>query len=611
MALFDLAGDHPLRVEMRRNDPQSFRPVGVWSLSPVGDFADWSRVDADLRERFDRLTTCVREDQGFSYGIDHPTPVSSAGGVRVAPAAPVFTALAPPGFFNSVPWLLLAALGLLIATRGKTRLLQDLRDRSLLPYPALWIGTLAVRALLIPTAYFHQNGQGPLWVSVIVSPQFHPYGPGYRSLFGWVRWLSPNNPDQGLFWAQSLLAALGPPAALFIARRVGASRWLSLSLALVVALDPILGRLARSESYYGSCASLLLLATAALCATIPARSRRNATLPLLAAALVITQSALLHPLSWVASAMTPLALLVAPGRLKTRLLRFAVASAVVAVTVTLFAGASMLTVLRSPFGVQWAGTSPEAFRGFSDLLGRVRVGVPAVVLLAGVAGAMSKRPAHGTLVGVAALLCLTAAVLADLVGYGVSYPWIHQAYLRLYTPVAVALTAATLARTPPTRPWSLGTPAAVLALALLVFVLKQKTWLRLPTDVLEQRRVLGWRGAITPGSALFWVERAERRVLALPVYANARSRVSPLPVRLDQPFPVLDVEHGRSTFYYRSSLCSTPEGRPLCDQIEQDYALTPVAQAELPSVPSMVGLDYASPTVRIGLYRVAGARQTP
>jgi hypothetical protein len=56
----------------------------------------------------------------------------------------------------------------------------------------------------------------------------------------------------------------------------------------------------------------------------------------------------------------------------------------------------------------------------------------------------------------------------------------------------------------------------------------------------------------------------------------------------------------------RTSLCSTPEGREFCDRIEQRYQMTRLHEVELPAVPSMPGLGYDRPTVRVGLYQVTG-----
>lgn len=604
MVLVDLAGGRPLRVELRRADARAFHREGAWGLSPVGDFADWSQVDADVRARFDRLSACVRDDTAFSGGVDAP---ASAPGRRGAPAAHAL--LSEPTFFNSVPWLLLAAAACLLAARGRARLRADVRDPSLRPYLALWVGTFTARALALASGYFHQNGQGPLWVSAAISPQYHPYGPGFRSLFGWVRWVAPRHPDTALFAAQGVLCALAPPATLFIARRMGARDSLAFALSLAVAFDPILSRLARSESYYGSVSALLLVATAILTALIPTRAwrARGFGLTLLAAALVVTQSALVHPVGWVAAALTPLPLLLGPGRLRDRVSRTLVAGVGVGAVVGILSGTTLLSVLHSPFGSQWAGHDARSFH----LAQRLFAAAPPALVIAALAFAASRSTRRAALTAVVAYASLAGLMAADLVGYGATFPWIHQAYLRLYTFAAVALVAATLSPAARDRNQSMALGMIVFILLSGLFLRHRGTWLRRPTDALEAADVLAWRDRVPRGAAVAWVERVGRRVDVLPIYRGYEPLGhDPVLLRGGQALDDLD-RVGRQTFYVRSSLCSTPEGRPLCDEVERRYRLERVVDDNLPAVPSMVGLDYASPTVRVGLYRVAGARQTP
>jgi hypothetical protein len=46
LLLLDLQGEPRLRVSIQHSEGPAFRRVGPWDLSPVGDFADWSRVAA-------------------------------------------------------------------------------------------------------------------------------------------------------------------------------------------------------------------------------------------------------------------------------------------------------------------------------------------------------------------------------------------------------------------------------------------------------------------------------------------------------------------------------------------------------------------------------------
>lgn len=596
LVLLDLGEDAVLRVEMRRSTPQSFRPVGAWGLSPVGNFPDWNQVDPRVRQRFDRLEACVRADQGFAAGVGaaaqrqpHRRPRPSAASVG-----------------NSVPWLLLGALLCLLATlRGAARS-RAWRQRAAIG-AAMALGALALRGALLPARYFHQNGQGPLWVAAAVSPRHHPYGPGYRAVFGWLRWLT-HDPDRGVFLVQAVLAALAVPAAAFVARRLGAHRALAAAVALAVAVDPVLGRLSRSESYYGLGASLLLLATAALAASLGSLRLRRAgfVLPVLAAGLLIAQHALVHPIGWLAAALCPAALLLAPGHWRRRARRTAAASLLVALVVAVTAGPAMFATLHSPFGAQWTGGAAGSQQGLVRLSQAWKHLPAALAALAFVAaGARSWR--RGAIQATVLLVAGSALLVADIVGSGSTRAWIHQAYLRLYAPVALALLVASLQRLTVGRGARAASSAAVAAVAVAVAAIHWTTWTTLPTDAREQELALGWRGELPASARVAYVERVGRRVLTLPFYDDAPD-VGPAPLVLRPDGMTEDLARvGRETFYVRTSLCSTREGRGFCAQLEGRYRLTPVHEAELPAVPSMVGLGYDGPTVRTGIYRVDGA----
>lgn len=594
LVLLDVGADPSLRVELRRGDARSFRREGAWGLSPVGDFPDWRVVDARVRDRFERLRACVRADEGFAPGFGAP-------GRRAPTRAP----LSARSTTASIPWLLLAAAACVLASlRGRWSAVW--RRRAALG-GLMALGAFALRTLALPARFFHQNGQGPLWVASVVAPQQpHPYGPGYRALFGCVQWFA-RDPDRGVFLVQGLLASVSVPCAAFVARRLGAGRPLAFALALAVAIDPILGRLARSESYYGVGASLLFLASALLASSMAAPRIRSAgfLLPVLAAALVIAQHALVHPIGWLAAALSPAVLLLGPGHWRRRVRRTVAAALVVALVVAVVAAPSMAAVLRSPFGAQWMGRNPRGFQGFA---GFSRIGhmAPVVLALAALAAAGTRSWRRGALLALVLVVSFVALIVADLVGFGLSTPWIHQAYLRLYAPVALVLAAAALHRVTARRSGQLAIAAGVALLAATVSWRMWPTWTRLPTDVQEQELARRWRGGIPASARVGYVERVGRRVLMLPYYRGAPGG-GPEPVILRPGEFSEDLAGvGRETFYERTSLCSTREGRPFCAQLEGRYRLATVHEAELPAVPSMVGLGYDAPTVRVGLYRVLG-----
>jgi hypothetical protein len=594
LALVDVGPDPSLRVELRRGGDQSFRREGAWGLSPVGDFPDWRVVDPRVRDRFERLRSCVRADEGFAPGLGAP-------GRRAQARAPVSARSIAEG----VPWMLLLAAGFVIAAmRGRWSAAWRLRAAL---GAGMALGVFALRALSLPARFFHQNGQGPLWVASVVAPQPpHPYGPGYRALFGCVRWFA-HDPDRGVFFVQGLLASASVPCAAFVARRMGAGRPLAFALAFAVAVDPILGRLSRSESYYGVGASLLFLASALLASSLSALRVRSAgfLLPVLAASLVIAQHALVHPIGWLAASLSPAVLLLGPGHWRRRVRRTLAATLVIAVVVAVVAAPSMIAVLRSPFGAQWMGHNPQGFQGFAGFR-RIGQMAPAALAVAALAAAGTRSWRRGALLALVLVVSFVALIVADLVGFGLCTPWVHQAYLRLYAPVALLLAVAALHRVTARRPGRLAVAVGVALLAVTVSWRMWPTWTKLPTDVQEQELARRWRGGVPASARIGYVERVGRRVLMLPFY-NGASVGGPEPVILRLGEFSEDLARvGRETFYERTSLCSTREGRPFCAQLEGRYRLVPVHEAELPAAPSMVGLGYDAPTVRVGLYRVMG-----
>ena len=657
LLLVDVGDAAPLRVEVRHSEQRSFRAVGAWGLSPVGEFPDWNGTDPRLRREFDQLEACVRADGTFGPALDAVVhappedtdpneayepevparmdppvqlglPARGPAPSRVAPTAsrptsspavrgperssPRTTTRRPfdRRWPRRVPWMLLGALGCMAALLR--RRVRDPRWRlAALPSLAAAAATLLLRAVLLPTAYFHQNGQGPLWVAEIVASRHHPYGPGYRSLFGWLRWLTPN-PDGAVFFVQGLLAAAAVPCVAFTARRLGARGALPWALALLLAVDPLVVRLARSESYYGVGLSLLFMATALLAAAVRAPRLRSEqfVLPVLAAGLVLAQAVTVHPVLWSAASLSPLVLVLAPGNLRRRLLRTLAASLIVGLVVAVLAGPSVLAVLHSSLGASWApGASPTSSGDSSAR--RVLEVLSWLVLAALALGSSARTPVAGAVRAVVLVVVVIVLRAADLVGSGSTLPWIHAAYLHLYAPLLLALAVSALGERARGAVPSRAVPAAVAALGLLALLRLWPGWTVLPTDARELALMLRWRASIPVSARVGYIERIGDRILVLPFYHDGPG-TGPRPLVLREHAFVEDLgRYGPETYYVRTSLCSTPEGRQYCDAFERRYALVPVHQASLPAIPSMVGFRYDRSTVAVGLYRVAGPSGTP
>jgi hypothetical protein len=132
--------------------------------------------------------------------------------------------------------------------------------------------------------------------------------------------------------------------------------------------------------------------------------------------------------------------------------------------------------------------------------------------------------------------------------------------------------------------------------------------LALPTDALELRMALAWREKVPPGSRLVAVETAGITAVELPLYGRQRDLSAPV-VRLDaHGSPPALTSFGDRVFWARTSLCATGGARAWCDAVEASAVLEPVDVAELPARPSTHAVEYDAERVRVGLYRVVGAR---
>ncbi len=559
------AGAAPLRVDITRASDKSFRVAGALGLSPVGEFADWNAVDPRRRAAFDRLAACAAQaPEEFLTRVDAriDTRTTRAGLV--------------------LPWRLGAGLllvAVLIAMWGRRR--GGVRVAAeLAPLVALALATGLFRWLVLDAEYFHQNGQGPLWLAY-ASGEPSPYGPGFRELFGAVVSWAPTDPEAALFSAQAIVAALGPVCAWVIARRAGASAALAWAIAAFLALDPMWARLALGESYYASCGSLLLLAGAAL--SVASTSRIELAVATVAAGLLIAQAARVHPVAWVPAALIPSVLLVADGELGVRVRRVAMVAAGIAVLVAITAAPAMLVVLRGDVG-QWMGRVEQPFLSGQFLT---------LVVVAAALLAMA-RWRDGAAFPLSVLLAIVAvAGLTSVLGPEVT--WIHQSYWRLALVPAIGPAASVLAQLSRTRRARTGLAVAVAAVAVAAAAVQWSRLTELPTDAREAALVRQWRRLVPVGAPVYYVGRAGKRVLYLPwlgrghqlvVGAEGTDRAALVP----------------GAYYYHSSLCSTDSAAPLCAAIET-RELELVVAAELPAIPSKSGFDYRSARIRVGLYR--------
>jgi len=569
-----------LRVELAKGRP-GFRTVGGYALSPIGEFPDWRAAPPALRDAFERVVACAQE----------PPPRQMRGGV--VPAIPTLTEHSR----GRVPWILvLAAVLALLRGRALPRAAWARGAALLLGSGA---ATLALRAALHPRAYFHQNGQGPLWIDHLLTGGHHPYGPGFSEVFGVIAALAPAAPERAVFAAQSALAATQPASAWWIARALGASPWVSAALSLAVALDPVLGRTARSEAYFATGASLFLLAAVAV-----TRSAQRAWGPVIAG-LLLAQAVRVHPALWVPAALVPLAALLREGEPRARAIAGARALGIAGAVIALTSAPALLTVLRSDLAAHWLSMQSRGTSGGRalDLLPPTFWGAAAAlgVLVVSVASFTTARWRAALPVALA-LGTLAAFFVTDNYTRSGSPPWVVAAYARTFLPLPLAALAALTTLAPRGR----FAPALGVALAAALIALTNRpraALTLLPTDALELQRAWSWRAQLPRGATVVSVSRAGRYVLSLPIHGAGGRDLHVVALDLAAPPPDLRA-FGPNTYYYRASTCSAQPAAAWCSALERANSLRAIAVHTLPAIPSMAHLRYEPRLVRVGLYRV-------
>lgn len=581
-------GGPALEVEIGPWSSRAFRKVGGYGLSPIGEYPDWNKAPPAKRRALDQLGECVRRAGTLTFSA-HANPVARH---------------TRHGTWH-LPWMLLAALALLGVVVGLELRSTRERRRRLLTLLALGLSAVACYALrraFLPFAYFHQNGQGPLWILYALRDVhgLSSYGPGYSELFG-AATHALATPERGVFVLQALLGACAVPALWVVARRVGAGPLLSAALALLVLFDPVLARSAQSESYYAAGTSLLFLAAAVLAVgSWHARSRSlRFNVAVASAGLFIALAARVHPVCWVAAALVPAVVLLERGRLWRRVLLALHAALGIALVVAVAAGPAMLEVLHGALGQQWM---PRAHTALHLDMGHQ----PVIALALAIAAllALWRRPRwRRAALGVVLVALAALAIAATDLVRNPNPPWIGYAYGALFAPTLLAALAAVLSGAVPGRRTQSPLALGVVALGALAAWHHRRLATELPTDVREEAWSATWQAKLPADSLVVYLQRAGRRVQVLPLYGTGPSPVRGFALTAGPSLPD-PTALGDRVYYYRSSVCSSPEGRAFCHRIEHGFPLRLLRSRVLPAVPSIEDLHYDTQRVRVGLYQV-------
>ena len=486
------------------------------------------------------------------------------------------------------PWLCLAALLLLAVARK-----QSAPDSE--PLWPLWLITLAAGALRLHDGLWgplHVNGQAPLWVRGAIEPDaLSGYGPGYFELLSWITHFG-NAPDRAVFTANALLSAASPFLLYLTARSCGVSRSSSLAVTLILAADAVSIRTAATEGYFAPMVALILAVQLSLALGLAAIERRKhaaATFAWIAGGLFAAAAARIHPMSYLPLAASPLVVFGAqPSEdRKRRWRRTILAGATVAAVVLLSSGRTIITALRASqmTGNAISGLAP----GDVEVVATLFVGW--LVLQRWI------KPPWLPLLGIISLLMMLVTHHSFQ-----EHPLQKLSYQRLFWP-GILLGAAAL---PPRR---LQTPAGSIFVAGIVACVlwrSSATQLQMPTtEQLEYRFLQTTLPLLPPDCTFTSVTHAGQRLWEMPSYLLPSRRPGSAPRRsLEGEMDLHDAINSTDcVVYVHSSLCTSIEGRPLCQTFEREPGLQTVAGQKFPALPSFAGLPYDRSEVEVVVFQ--------
>ncbi|HPB97341.1 MAG TPA: hypothetical protein PKW66_15590 [Polyangiaceae bacterium] len=591
-------GEYATAVDIAPASSQSFRKAGELGASPIGQYADWSAEPEARRHAFDALTSCLEQ----APTLDRVPALSTQKKARW-------------------PWLLLAAgavfsFRLLLGRKrgpGRMRLRRQpwracVRDACVGRGPSAWLAfglltfvTWSLRTLWMPPRFFHQNGQGPLWIEMALTGGESAYGPGFAEVFGWLTHLSPTAPDKMVFLAMNAVCAFIPLLVWVVARCSGGDVRSCWVLAACTSLHPLLARLARGESYLAVQQALLFAAAAVL--AWAGRKRRSPAAFLLAvmsSGLLLSQAVRIHPTSWVPTMVVPFVLLIQPLPIIKRIKRTAVAFTAIAAVLLCTSFSTLWDVYSGPLGQQWPAqtmlTTPRLALGNGALVAAL-----VVIILVG------RLRIHSLLVAGTAGVSILLLASADLLVRDV--PWIADAYRLQILPVfaAVGVASCRILISPTMRASRILNPLLLLLIAGAFTAGRWKSYRTIPTDALEQSWAMQWRQTLPAGATVAYLKRAENRVFMLPLFPDGPVNIEGYDSR--QMALASPLQPGM--FYYRSSLCSTAEGAPACAALERDVLLETIEENEFPAIASQPWAPFHQSSLRASLHRVRKAGRSP
>ncbi len=523
---------------------------------------------------------------GISLVVVSQTPFLPAGWLYVAGglgvvdvAAALHMPVGDPQQYGD--WILPSAALLLVG------LLWRWRGRA----PCGWLLPLTLFALGLRLGLgawgpLHVNGMAPFWIAGAAHDPaaIAAYGPGYRELFGRVAALAGVQADFAIFAANACLSALSVTCVFLQARLLGVGVTPALVAGLLLAVDPVSIRMAATEVYFPS---IILLCSLAGVVLLIATQQRVASLGVIAASLLLSQAARIHPCAWGVVAIVPVVLLAHPGKRivdRWRLL----STTLLAVMGTLMAssGSVLLDVLGN-------------IRGGMLMLSPVRPSLLPVAATVVAAVVYARVASHPRLAWMAAA-ALTALFLSRQ-GYGQSLLW-QQCYDRLYFTWSVLAAAALLPEAigRQRRFWLPG--LSVMALLWWFYawpIVRDRT-----TDHEEYHWVREQMMSLPASCRVIYLSSVEKRGIVLPGYVRPAGAAT-VAMHPHEPRTVADALGPTPCLYYvHTSICASREGRPQCDAIEARLGLEVRSRVLLAAHPSSPFLEYDRDPVEMFLATV-------
>jgi hypothetical protein len=577
--ILSMGCDAANRMKMEvTSSPNGFRKAGALSVSPILDTPDWKSQSAAKRQSFDALAACVASDP--SLILAEPTPEKPK---RLG-----------------IPWLLFGGLAALLALIARRRREWDRREVVAITLVA--VACFFFRRLFIPTAFFHQNGQGPFWIAFALEGDgiHSPYGTAYWEMFSRLA-RRPHDPEALIYLAQSLLGASVPLLGWMIWRSIGARSWLLWGPVAALALSPIQGRLAQSESYFGTATFLLFSAAATLAlGFVEAKPSRGWMLvSAIGAGLLISEEARLHQLGWTAAAFIPFVILATPESPRRTIPRALFATSIIGLMVLVLCGHAMAAALKGELARHWLPIAMERVK-------HVPITAYFGLALLLVTIFLSRDRWTAFVLGLALVVVLTVLEATRLISE--ERITVNHAYLLFWVPVTVTLVIALAAGV---RRGLTSQIAAFVIVAALLGV-DAATWridTMLATDSIEAEWARDWRKLLPDGSTVVYVGLTSSTARDLPLYGFGT--VVPIErwvLTGGRPAPTVEQLPKKDVYYYESSLCFSPEAGDTCTQMHERFQLEPMANRVIPGVESSAGDRLLKAEIPVGLYRVVGPR---